>query len=56
MNPLAIVALVNQLIPMANTLITTLDLIKTQHPDVWAQVSAEYNAALENLRTTVPKA
>lgn len=55
MTPLALVALLNQLLPMAAQLAATLEGIKKNDPDVWAQVSADYQKALDDLKTAVPK-
>ena len=55
MNPLALIALLNQLLPLAAQLATTLELIKTNDPDVWAQVSGDYQKALADLKSAVPK-
>lgn len=55
MNPLALIALLNQLLPLAAQLAATLDLIKKNDPDVWAQVSSDFQKSLDDLKAAVPK-
>jgi len=53
MNP---VLILQQLLPVVTPLLNLINQIRSDHPDAWAQVSPDFQKALDDLRAAEPKA